>query len=385
MPTSEEPPRSWLHKVLLDKAPVIVLARLEKDEITPIHEIQVTSFTVVETFKGRKRKTVLVGGMGRRGGAFKDLEKVLFLRPMKSGRIHELVDSVDLTVRDEDHVPDTIRAYLRIGLEDRPAPRQRALFDLSMRNLRSRSVFATRVAARELSGLADVAPHLFKASDHDAIRQARRTVPRASAADHSRLLRKVSRLIGAHFSRAEEVYPPGPARDELRAAIRRFRALTEPRDRITLMDAMAKAAGRRLRLFCEGAMLDESAEVRARAAYHLGEFGVEASSAVLLRELDGARGAELEARIEALGKIGHQDSLKPVLRLIGRRHAVDKVLEAVARIGGIEAQNVLERVERSLVGKVGEEARLKRIRYYRSDAFAKAEAKRRLDARKNGR
>jgi len=367
---------------LLDKARTIVLARLESDEITPIHEIQVTRFTVIETFKGKKRKHILVGAMGKRGGAFKDLDKILFLRPMKSGRLHELVDAIDITVRDEDYVPDTVRSYLRIAEEARPAPRYKALFNLSMRNLRTRSVFATRVAVKELGALVDHAAYLFKPADHDAIEAARQTMPRATAADYAKLRRKVSRLIGAHFARADEVYPPGPARDELRNAIRRFRSLPDPDDRVTLMNAMAKAAGRRLGKFCKGALFDESPTVRARAAWFLGEFADETAASALLKDLKDVTGQELEARIEALGKIGTPESLTPVLRLINRRHAVDSILEAVARIGGIEAENVLERVERSLVGRVGEETRLERIRYYRSDAFVKAEAKRRLDARK---
>ena len=71
-----------------------------------------------------------------------------------------------------------------------------------------------------------------------------------------------------------------------------------------------------------------------------------------------------------------------MLVFLGAESSVDAVLLAIARIGGIDASNVLERVERTLVGRPGEEERLRRIRYYRSESFAPAEAKRRRDAKK---
>ena len=376
------PAKSWLHAALLDRVGVVVRARLDSDEILPLHEIQVTRFKVLETFKGAARDHVLVGAAGARGGAFKDLDKVLFLKPLKSGSIHELVDVVDLTPRDEIVVPKTLRAYFRIASEKLPAMRARSLFDLSLTNVETRSVFATRVAYNELLRLADEASFLFKVEHLDRIQRSRETAPRASRPPLTRLTRKISRLLGAHLMGAEEAFPPGPARAELRTAISQFRRMQAPENRVSMMDSMAAAAKSRLRRFCEGSMLDESPVVRTRAAWYLGEFGAERSLSALTRDLSGSTGDELSARIEAIGKIGLADGLQPVLAFLGAASSVDAVLLAIARIGGIDASNVLERVERTLVGRPGEGERLRRIRYYRSESFAPAETKRRRDAKK---
>ncbi|MEE2712409.1 MAG: hypothetical protein VX913_06525 [Planctomycetota bacterium] len=376
------PAKSWLHAALLDRVGVVVRARLDSDEILPLHEIQVTRFKVLETFKGAARDHVLVGAAGARGGAFKDLDKILFLKPLKSGSIHELVDVVDLTPRDEIVVPKTLRAYFRIAAEKLPAMRARSLFNLSLTNVETRSVFATRVAYNELLRLADETSFLFKVEHLDRIQRCRETAPRASRATLTRLSRKISRLLGAHLMGAEEAFPPGPARAELRTAISQFRRMQAPENRVSMMDSMAAAAKSRLRRFCEGAMLDESPVVRTRAAWYLGEFGAERSLAARTRDHSGSTGDELSARIEAIGKTGLADGLQPVLVFLGAESSVDAVLLAIARIGGIDASNVLERVERTLVGRPGEEERLRRIRYYRSESFAPAEAKRRRDAKK---
>ncbi|NRA97632.1 MAG: hypothetical protein HRU14_15665, partial [Planctomycetes bacterium] len=175
-----QPARSWLHGAVLDRSPLVVRAQLDSDEVLPLHEIQVTRFKVLETLKGRRRKHVLVGAAGERGGAFKDLDKVLFLKPLKSGSLHELIDIIDLTSRDSETVPATLRAYFRIAREARPAPRNRALFDLSMSNVGRQSIFATRVAFNELLRLADQAPHLFKPQHLEQLERSGATAPRVS-------------------------------------------------------------------------------------------------------------------------------------------------------------------------------------------------------------
>ncbi len=360
---------------------MIVLARLDTDEILPVHQIQLTRFSVVQSIKGGDRKQVMVGGAGTRGGLFRELDKVLFLKRLKSDSIFELVDVVDLVEGEGPLVTETLRSYLAIGAEVRPGERERSLFSLSLENVGRSSVFACRVACNELLRLARTSPYLFKIRHLERLRGHRSSVPVASRPVYRRLVRRVSQLLGAHVLGAEEAFPPGPARDELRGAINRFLALETGAERVVLLDSMAKAGRRRLRRFCEGALLDGAREVRTRAAWYLGEFGNAGSVEALAAGLVEAKGAERVARIEAIGKIGAPAGFPHVVKALERNDAVDAALEAAARIGGLEATNLLDRVERALSRTPGEEARLQRIRYYRGDAFAKAEAKRRRDAK----
>ena len=104
---AQRPSVSWLHASLLDRASVIVLARLESDEVLPVHQIQLTRFKVLQSIKGGNRQRVMVGGAGTRGGSFRELEKVVFLKRLKSDSIFELVYVVDLTEAERSFLEST--------------------------------------------------------------------------------------------------------------------------------------------------------------------------------------------------------------------------------------------------------------------------------------
>lgn len=374
---------SWLHQALLDRSQLIVVARWESDEVTPLHGIQMTRFTVEETLKGAPTSHVLVGNMGDRGNAFPGLAKILFLRVLQSRRVVELVDVVDITATDEGRAPALVRSYLALGKESNPIIRARQIGDLCLRELSSGSIFTSRVAAFELLAQAESMPFLFEPRHMTLVNAAASAIKGPVREPYQRLQRILSGMAGAAYGGTEKAFPPGVARDEFLAVVGRFQRIKDGEDRVRLLDAMVAGGDRRLRLFLEAALRDRSAGVRRRATWHLGEMGEPASLGPLATALEQASEDEQLGLVEAIGKVGHPEAVAILLPRLADPATLDTALLAIARSGGLDAENVLERTERALAAKGAEKERWERIRYYRSKAFRTEEEKRRQAARKD--
>jgi HEAT repeat protein len=166
------------------------------------------------------------------------------------------------------------------------------------------------------------------------------------------------------------------------AVVGRFQRIKDGEDRVRLLDAMVAGGDRRLRLFLEAALRDRSPSVRRRATWHLGEMGEPASLGPLAKALEQASEDEQLGLVEAIGKVGQPEAVAILVPHLADPATLDTALLAIARSGGLEAENVLERTERALAAKGAEKERWERIRYYRSQAFRTEEEKRRQAARK---
>lgn len=373
----------FLKRFLLDKAPVIVKARLGKDEVLQPLGIQVTRFEVLGVLRGPAMQSVLVGAMGERGSAWPDLDKLLFLKPLRSGVVHEAVDCVDLVAAEETAAPGLVADYLELENASDPVAALRRIRDLSLRGLDSGSVFAARVAIRELEGLVAAAPHLFLPADLLRLRRSEGRVPREDRERFRALVDGLGSRLAAHFSGCEAAVPEGPARDEFLRAVGRLRGTRDAAERVALAEAVVANFGRRSRLFCEALLLDASSDVRKRAAFFLGEFAEEGSFDPLARGFAEAGPEEKAERIGALGKIGRPEAVAVLREQLEHPDLLDAVLLALARIGTSDALEILDRLEARLKDVVGEESRVERIGWLRSKSFSRDEARRRLQGRQS--
>lgn len=372
--------RSFLHRVLLDRAPVIVRGRFDKDESLTGIGLQVTTFKTIRKLRGEVPEQVLVAGMGERARAFPDLDKILFLRPMRSGRLHELVDLIDLLPQDEEVVPATLVAYFGLDRETNPVILARELHAISLRNIESTSLFGVRTAIRELDGLVDSAPHLFTTAAVERIERAKARIPADDLESYRALKARVARVVARHFAGVEAQLEDAEDRESMRRAVAAWRTSSNPEERLLLLDRLVPRFGRKLRLFAEAAIEDGDPGVRARAAYWLGEFAEGASFAALVDALDTAGEAERRARIEALGKLGRQEAVRRLAAHAETRPLVDAVALALARIGGTEALDLLDRIELRLKPEGEDAVTVEAIRHLRSPEFVREEARRRAEA-----
>lgn len=379
-PAQDALPRTYLHQELLKRAPLVVRARQVEDKM--LRRIQVTSFEVLETLRGKvSGRRVLIGAMGSRGRAFPKLEKLLFLKPMRSGRIHDLVDLIDLTESDR-MVPRLLKRYVALEKEPNPVQVARIVRSLSFQGLASGSMFARRLAVRELARIAEQHPYLMTAKDLTRLEELKPRVPRPEYLRYRRTLERVNRRLASTFVGCESAFAAGKERELFLQAQGRFKSYADPQRKIRLLDEMVKTFGRKMRLFCEALLANDERAVRERAAWFLGEFGETPSVDPLVRVLESAPKAERPPFLEALGKIGDPRILPTLQVLIDNEQHIDVTLVALARVGGPEAASLLERVESRLGTEPEDLRRGERIRLLRSKEFARQETRRRQQARR---
>lgn len=372
---------NFLERALLSRAGVIVQAKFEKDESLHPLEIQITHFHVKRRLMGTCEDTILIGGMGEKAQAFRDLDKLLFLKPLSSGRVFELVDLVDLTARDEVSVPATVAAYLELRTEPNPLVSRQRLKVLSMRNLESNSEFCQRTAVHEVRDLVDRSPQLFSALDLDRIEARRKSVRQGDERVFDEILKRLRAAIARSFVGCELAFDDPTDRSKFLGFVERFRGSAEADDRRRLLDELVEHVGRRARLFCEAVLSDPSTDVRQRALFYLGEFGEEASFGVLQKAVASEAMRERKAAIVALGKLGRPEAVASLRELLKDPALIDDAILALARIGGGESTDLLDRLSTRLGEVPGEEERVGRMEHYRSQEFRKEEARRRLKAR----
>jgi hypothetical protein len=255
------------------------------------------------------------------------------------------------------------------------------LRDLSFKGLESPSVFASRVALRELEGLLEAAAHVFGPGDVGRLQKLKKRIARDDQERFERFLERLRGTLASTFAGCEAHLPEGEDREAFLRFIVRFRGLKDPGERVAAVDASVARWGRRLVAFCEALLLEPAEGVRARAAFWLGEFAEEQSLEPLIQGLDKCQGRERTERITALGKIGRPEAVPVLKGQFGDPVGFDEVCLALARIGGSEAVDLLERIEARLKDVPGEEKRADRMGYLRSAEFKQDEANRRQKAR----
>lgn len=373
--------RSYLHDALLDRAPVIVRARLL--ETRDLTVCRLTRFKVLETLKGPAGPRVTVAGMGERARAYPELEKLLFLEPMSSGLMCRLVDLVDLT-EDEGRLRlDLVKRYLRAHRgATNPMALRRRFVRLGLESLESDSSFVRRVGIREVRRWSERAPHLFDYRDLARIRKAGGTLERD--ADRLQAWRAVQRLRG-HFQRPFEGFEEilqDPADRELFLETVKALQQAAPGDQAAVVDKLVEVFGLKARRYLEiqvRALRHEAPAVRC--AHHLGRMGEEASVEPLVAALRTGGSARARAVVEALGKVGSTRALPAVRQALRSQELMDAAITALGRIGGPEAETLLSHLQQRLRKDPEGGGRIARIREVMSPEFRKAELERRRRAR----
>jgi hypothetical protein len=376
-------PTSFLHRALLDRAPWIVRARLDPDRMGEAERFRLTPFRILETLRGPQQESILVRTPSERLRAYPELEKLLFLVPLPSGSTADLVDLVDLTAADRELVPALVRSYLGIHRDLPFDQRISRRFDLAWDALGTGSVFAVRTALREIEDLLEQAPRRFRPGDPGRFLAVERKVPAEDRALFGVLARRLDQAAFGAFAPAVQAARARGAEAQAVADACSFREAGDDAERFVWMEERVRELGRRSRLLLEGALLEGSEAVRARASWWLGEIQDGEAAAALLGGLAASGGLERIQRIEALGKLGDPSALQALVDELRIGRYEEEVLLAIARIGDAEAQDLLDAWVRAAPTDA---TRSRRVEALRSREFREAEARRRdLGRRRYGR
>ncbi len=375
-------PLSYLHGALLDRSSVIVRAEMERSAGGSSQDFGVVPFRVRSVFRGHAPDRILVRTPTARLSGVPELPKFLFLRGLESGAIFDLVDLLDITTDDEEIVPGLLVRYLAMQASDPTQHRQDVRRSLAWVGLESVSVFGRRVGLRELNELVREAPHRMVAADADRFAK---LLPRLPKEDEALATRLDADLQNAAFGDFAPLL--ASARDPaLKQAwgevVERWKRSAEETERLTILSDLATKRGAKAAGFFSGALSDSSPAVRARAAYWIGELGEPESLDGLVRGFPGVAGVEALMRVEAIGKVGNPEAVGFLRAKLSRPELLEETLTALARIGGPEAEILLQGVQGRLRGGSGESSLVKRIDELLDPKFAKEESKRRLRARK---
>ena len=372
---------TWLHSRLLDRSQVIVRARFLSTQTLPPTGIKATRFQILEVLKGRADATILVAGMGERATLFPRIDKLLFLDPMKSGRIHRLVDMVDLIPREAKERVELIKAYLALPRAQRNQ-QDAAKFSrrMAFRGLGMDSAFCRRSGAREFRWLVRTHPSSLQLTDLRGAERYLTRVPRGEQASYSGAIDLLRYHLAGPFGVA--------AKNFLRAETRRaylddaalFRHASSLEQKLGLLDRMGPRYGVRLRTFFRTLLADLDPKVADRAAFYLGEMADAPSVPRLVHSLGSGGLASRRVRIEALGKIGSASALEALVAQAGNEKLANEVWVAVARIGGGRARAILNS-RRERAKRAGDPASAARFEYLQSERFRKAEELRQQRAR----
>lgn len=375
----QEPPvlRSFLERSLLDRCDVIAVARYEEEGMLSRHGIDLTAFRVERTLRGPANKRILAGAVSPLAGAFRDLEKVLFLKRIGGDSLLEYVDHVDLTAKDGPLVLATVEAYLKLGGEQHPVRKAARLRSLSLGSLDTDSEFCVRVALHELDGLLRSAPFILDGSEAGPLSNA---IPRLPAAEREyarEVVKRLKRIAGVDLAGTEAAFGEGPLRESYSRLRRRFESLDDPAERLATVAEVVKLGGVRARAFCEACLMDGSKDLRIAAARFLGEFGEPGAIPALAEGLGALAVEERIVRIEAIGMIAAPGGIETLRAGLSDAATFDASLLGLARTGGAVAESLLLQAETHLRTVPGSGERLERIARYRSAAFQDEERERR--------
>ena len=374
---AELPPVSFLHTSLLERCDVIVVGKVESQDLKPTGRINLKSIRVDRMLKGKDRQQIFVGGVAESLDGYPELSKLIFLSATDQGSVFAYVDHVDLTEADEKAAPDLVEAYLTAGVDEHPVRRAERLRAISMGSLKTESRFCLRVAAHELASLQKHCSYVFKKGDAELIEVARERMPPGEKTLLNSVLAKVRRKSGPDFAGTELSMPEGEIRQAYLKAIQVFERTRNEGARARIVEKIVAGAGTHARRFCEACLGDSSSKVRIVSARLLGEMSHPDSVKPILDSLPAAEGAERTQMIEALGKVGSQVAVE-TLRLEYQNGVHDAAVDlALARIMGPVADTILTQIERQLRRSGKQPDRLRKILHYRSPDFTKEETDRR--------
>ncbi|MSR74043.1 MAG: HEAT repeat domain-containing protein [Planctomycetes bacterium] len=363
--------RPWLCTALLDKCDVVVQARWISDRLVS-SSVQVTCFKVEQTFKGEAVAEIRVGGLGRRGKAYTELPKLLFLKGEARSSVYAAVDLVDLTADDAVVAPVLVESTLRLAALDAGAARDLALRELAITGMRSNCAFALRSSLRELQRLTGKRGEFLQWEDVGIVRRAGGSLPVEDRALAQHVAERIAANLLGTCAGAELAVREGEERDGLaRAIVRIHRAPL--RERIPALASLAERFAGKSRLALEGFLLHADTALRAEAAVLLGEHGSEQSVEKLQQVSAFAESAERHARIEAIGKLGGSDALDGLVALLPERDTLDATLTAIARLDCVGGRQILERVLSQIGSLPAEVNRVQLIQRLLSSQFREAE------------
>ncbi|HYC77037.1 MAG TPA: hypothetical protein VEI02_05355 [Planctomycetota bacterium] len=298
--------RTFLESVLLDKAPRIVRARFHDER--DVAGVQATAYVVTSVLRGAETPRVLVGGAGPASEASRATDKLLFLRPLRSGVLHELVDMVEAGGDAGRETETFVRRALALSELRDVLERRRALKRLIFDGLRARGEFARKLGAREFVRASVQLPGLFQASDLPELRAASQRLP-----DDERLRFKEAlgalaneRLEG--FAGVERTAPDGPDRELFLLGAEALNGAASEEDRAAVLDGMVRRFGKRTGALLVAAIQDRRADVRREALRLAGILRVPEAGPPALALFRKATGAEKAAAAECLGRLGEADA-----------------------------------------------------------------------------
>ena len=380
-PQEAGPWRSFLHRALLDRSDVIVRAHFVSDMVLQPSAVQVTRFKRLAVLKGKAPSLVLVAGMGERARAFRDLDKLLFLRRMKSGHIFRLVDLVDLIPEESEGREALVRFYLGLDEVTSPLARQARLKRHCLKCLKAPGSFVRKVAIHELEDLSRRRPAVFSAEDLSRLRCSFMGLgPR-----ERRLLEETRRRLRARlalpFPGYEEIFSDPRDRADFIAATADLKRAPDPQSRVSLLDRMVRRFGLKMERFLWVLLEDRERGLAERAAHYLGEFGSRDSVPALLACLRRGTGADPGLLIEALGKTGGTEAVPTIKSFLDRPGLIDTCILALGRIGGPEAETILARLQKTLESHPDQATRARLVARVRTSEFRREERERRRKSR----
>ena len=377
-PLSVTPAKSFLHRAILDRADVVVIASLDKPTVLPRRGLELASYDVQRSLLGDAQGRILEGGTSLAARAFKELPKILFLRGLKGESVYEYVDHVDLSEKDRESVVRTIDSYLALNHDDHPVRVAKARRAISMSGLQTTSEFCIRVAVHELKDLLDHASYALDGTEAKLLKPVLSRVPAEDQALATEVARRLQRMMGVDFSGTDREIPEGPLREHYAKLIDQYRQAKDPGQRKRMLVGFVESAGKYGRLFCEACTSDPDLELRLAAIRFLGEFQEAASVPVLTADWNTFGTTELLVRIEAVGKIASAESVALLKPFLSDAVLFDAAILAIARIGGPVAETILIQAERHLGSLPGSEERRAMVRSFQTDDWKRSEQKRRL-------
>ncbi len=368
--------RSFFEERLLDRAPVIVRARYDRD--STFGDVQLTAFSVRRELRGHPGSRVLVVAAGAVVDSFRDVDRLLFLKPEAQDQMYRLVDVVDLTDAAEE-TEATVNGYVGLTEESDPAKRRRILRRLVNDGFGAKGTFSRRLAVREFERLFERFPDTLTDEDLTAAQQA---LPGLDQADRTRMRTALERLeerMLGDFAGTQMAVPAGPDRGTFIRAVCRLRETTDAAEQAEIIDRTAEGLGLKSVPFLIRCLRVPA--LQTRAMRHLGDMRGSSAVPELLKQLSTSATDQRARIVECLGRIGDDAATLPVARLLESAPEMFRpVIEALARIGSPAAEGLLDVLAHRLADTSDTDPRKQVITEVRTPEWRATEEKRRAAA-----